>query len=167
MTVSTLPPILPYGMIVGQDSIKRALELAYIADRIGGVLISGQRGTGKSTLVRAFAQMMYTKPLVTLPINATEDRVVGGWQIKQLMEGTATPQDGLLQGRRAGDATDQFNIMQGNRAMALTEELENIKFSTIVEDTELSLLWATRNDARNFAWLGDPACRLPFDPPLT
>jgi len=96
MTVSTLPPILPYGMIVGQDSIKRALELAYIADRIGGVLISGQRGTGKSTLVRAFAQMMYTKPLVTLPINATEDRVVGGWQIKQLMEGTATLQDGLL-----------------------------------------------------------------------
>jgi magnesium chelatase subunit I len=90
-------PILPYMLIVGQQQIKLALELAYIAPRIGGVLLSGQRGTGKSTAVRAFAQMMYERLPVTLPINATEDRVVGGWRIDELMKSKPVPQPGLLE----------------------------------------------------------------------
>ena len=50
-----LLPVLPYSLIVGQQSLKLALELvAYIAPRLGGVLLSGHRGTGKSTAVRAF-----------------------------------------------------------------------------------------------------------------
>lgn len=77
--------ILPYSLLVGQEQLKLALELAYIAPAIGGVLISGQRGTGKSTAVRAFAQMIYNSLPVTLPINATEDRVIGGWYIDKLM----------------------------------------------------------------------------------
>lgn len=97
MTASHKIQILPYTEIVGQKQLKLALELAYIAPRIGGVLISGQRGTGKSTAVRAFSQMIYGKLPVTLPINATEDRVVGGWQIDQLMRGEAKEQPGLLQ----------------------------------------------------------------------
>ena len=88
--------VLPYTRIVGQRELKLALELAYIAPRIGGVLISGQRGTGKSTAVRAFAQMMHGQLPVTLPINATEDRVVGGWKIDELMKGKPDWQDGLL-----------------------------------------------------------------------
>ena len=76
---AALIPILPYSQIVGQAQIKLALEIAYAApQRLGGVLISGQRGTGKSTAVRAVAQMVYGQLPVTLPINATEDRVVGG-----------------------------------------------------------------------------------------
>jgi magnesium chelatase subunit I len=89
--------ILPYTLIVGQQQIKLALELAYIAPRIGGVLLSGQRGTGKSTAVRAFAQMMYDQLPFTLPINATEDRVVGGWKIDELMQSKPVPQPGLLE----------------------------------------------------------------------
>ncbi|MCH2049582.1 MAG: hypothetical protein MK289_14160 [Trichodesmium sp. ALOHA_ZT_67] len=50
--------ILPYTLLVGQEKLKLALELAYIVPRIGGVLLSGQRGTGKSTAVRAFSVMM-------------------------------------------------------------------------------------------------------------
>ena len=42
-----LRTILPYTNIVGQKKLKLALELAYIAPRIGGVLISGKRGTAK------------------------------------------------------------------------------------------------------------------------
>ncbi len=89
-------PILPYSLIVGQDTLKLALELAYIAPRLGGVLISGQRGTGKSTAVRAFSMMVYGDLPVTLPINATEDRVVGGLDVDKLMQSDAKWKDGLL-----------------------------------------------------------------------
>ncbi|MCF2150127.1 AAA family ATPase [Desmonostoc muscorum LEGE 12446] len=100
MSVKSISPklanILPYTLIVGQERVKLALELAYIAPRIGGVLLSGQRGTAKSTAVRAFTRMMYDKLPVTLPINATEDRVVGGWRIDKLMQSKPEPQPGLL-----------------------------------------------------------------------
>lgn len=92
-----LRSILPYTYIVGQEKLKLALELAYIAPRIGGVLISGKRGTAKSTTVRAFACMMYNALPITIPINATEDRVVGGWQVRKLLEGHPEKQRGLLE----------------------------------------------------------------------
>jgi magnesium chelatase subunit I len=97
-TPSPVIPILPYSLIVGQTPLKLALELAYISPWIGGVLLSGHRGTGKSTAVRAFAQMAYRDgpPLVVLPINATEDRVVGGWAIDKLMQSQTEWQQGLL-----------------------------------------------------------------------
>ena len=40
--------ILPWSKVIGQDRIKLALELCYIAPLIGGVLLSGHRGTGKA-----------------------------------------------------------------------------------------------------------------------
>lgn len=90
-------PILPYCKVAGQDELKLALEVAYIAGpRIGGVLISGHRGTGKSTTVRAFAQMMYNDLPKTLPINATEDRVVGSYFVHKLLQGEDDWQEGLL-----------------------------------------------------------------------
>lgn len=89
--------ILPYSLIVGQEQLKLALELAYVEPRIGGVLISGDRGTAKSTAVRAFARMVYGKLPTTLPINATEDRVVGGWRIEALLESKPQWQSGVLE----------------------------------------------------------------------
>lgn len=89
--------LLPYTAVVGQEKLKLALELAYIAPSIGGVLISGHRGTAKSTTVRAFSSMMYNALPVTIPINATEDRVVGGWQMDELMQGVLKEQQGLLE----------------------------------------------------------------------
>ncbi len=88
--------VLPYSCIVGQGNLKLALELAYISPRIGGVLITGKRGTAKSTTARAFATMMYRTLPVTIPINATEDRVVGGWDIPKLLVGDPDEQYGLL-----------------------------------------------------------------------
>ena len=80
-------PLLPYSYIVGQDALCRMLEVAYVMPSVGGVLVSGERGTAKSTIVRAFARMMYGELPVTLPINATDDRVMGGWRIDALMRG--------------------------------------------------------------------------------
>ncbi len=90
-------PIIRYSDIQGQKALKTALEIAYITGpRIGGVLISGERGTGKSTIVRSFSKMTFDVLPVTLPINATEDRVIGGWDIKAIMAGEARQRDGLL-----------------------------------------------------------------------
>jgi Mg-chelatase subunit ChlI len=46
-------PVFPFTAIVGQDEMKLCLLLNVIDPRIGGVLVMGHRGTGKSTTVRA------------------------------------------------------------------------------------------------------------------
>ncbi|WP_242909521.1 AAA family ATPase [Actinomadura terrae] len=90
-------PILPYSYLVGQDALRMCLELSYIEPGIGGLLITGERGTAKSTAVRAFSRMMFGALPVTLPINATDDRVLGGWRIDALMAGETRQQPGLLE----------------------------------------------------------------------
>ncbi|MEM4156059.1 MAG: VWA domain-containing protein [Archaeoglobaceae archaeon] len=48
----------PFSAIVGQDKAKLALICNAIDPTIGGVLLSGDKGTGKSTMVRAFSQVL-------------------------------------------------------------------------------------------------------------
>ncbi|MEO1016076.1 MAG: magnesium chelatase ATPase subunit I [Pseudomonadota bacterium] len=48
----------PFTAIVGQDEMKRALMIAAIEPTIGGVLVFGDRGTGKSTTIRALAALL-------------------------------------------------------------------------------------------------------------
>jgi len=51
-------PIFPFTAIVGQDEMKLALQLNVIDPKIGGVIIMGDRGTGKSTTIRAIADLL-------------------------------------------------------------------------------------------------------------
>ena len=48
----------PFSAIVGQDELKLALTVAAIDPGIGGLLVFGDRGTGKSTAVRALASLL-------------------------------------------------------------------------------------------------------------
>ncbi len=48
----------PFSAIVGQDEMKRALLISAVDPTIGGVLVFGDRGTGKSTAVRALAALL-------------------------------------------------------------------------------------------------------------
>ena len=50
--------VYPFSAIVGQDAMKLALTLNVIDPSIGGVLMMGHRGTGKSTAVRALADLL-------------------------------------------------------------------------------------------------------------
>ena len=51
-------PVFPFTAIVGQEEMKLALILNVIDPRIGGVMIMGDRGTGKSTTIRAIADLL-------------------------------------------------------------------------------------------------------------
>ncbi|TCJ05362.1 ATP-binding protein [Cytobacillus praedii] len=80
--------LYPLTAIVGQDNMKLALILNVINPTLGGVLIRGEKGTAKSTAVRALAEIIpswamneeyvsASLKVIDLPISATEDRVVG------------------------------------------------------------------------------------------
>lgn len=58
MVISLKDFIFPFTAIVGQDNIKKALILNAINPSIGGVLIKGEKGTGKTTAVRALADLL-------------------------------------------------------------------------------------------------------------
>ncbi len=54
----------PFAALVGQESLKTALLLNAIDPGIGGVLISGEKGTAKSTAARALAEIMPAQQVV-------------------------------------------------------------------------------------------------------
>ena len=56
----------PFSAIVGQDEMKQALLIAAVDPSVGGVMVFGDRGTGKSTAARALASLLP-------PISAVED----------------------------------------------------------------------------------------------
>ncbi len=51
-------PLYPFSAIVGQDEMKLALLIAAVDPGVGGVLVFGDRGTGKSTAVRAMPALL-------------------------------------------------------------------------------------------------------------
>src|ERR1700678_1867753 len=98
-----MKPDFPFSSIVGQDDLKLALVLTAIDPMIGGVLITGERGTAKSTAARGLAALLpetpegKAAPFVELPLGATEDRVVGSLDISRaLKEGATELRSGLL-----------------------------------------------------------------------
>jgi magnesium chelatase subunit I len=57
-TIEKERPIFPFTAIVGQEEMKLALLLNVIDPKIGGVMVMGDRGTGKSTTVRALVDLL-------------------------------------------------------------------------------------------------------------
>src|SRR5215210_1400268 len=51
-------PVFPFTAIVGQEEMKLALLLNVVAPTVGGVLVRGHRGTGKTTAVRALTDLL-------------------------------------------------------------------------------------------------------------
>lgn len=68
--------------------------------------------------------------------------------------------DALLNGKPAGAAIEYFNQRYAEISTSLTEALENTS-PEVQDEIRLAGLWTSNNDARNYAFLGDPAVRLP------
>ena len=62
--IETDRPVFPFTAIIGQNEMKLALILNVIDPKIGGVMIMGDRGTGKSTTVRALVDLLPEIPVV-------------------------------------------------------------------------------------------------------
>ncbi|GAB7057631.1 MULTISPECIES: ATP-binding protein [unclassified Paenibacillus] len=89
--------VYPFAAIVGQDLMRKGLLLNLVNRKLGGILIRGEKGTAKSTAVRALADLMPELSVVNLPVHATEDRVVGTLDIEHaIREGEKKFEPGLL-----------------------------------------------------------------------
>jgi magnesium chelatase subunit D len=155
-------PVFPFTALVGQERMKRALVLNAVNPRIGGVLVRGEKGTAKSTAVRALAGLLpdiaviagcryacdpaepdtwcddcqgaypapsldgkkaasppalpvahRRVPLVSLPMGATEDRVVGTLDLERAIQaGERHFEPGLLAAVNRGILyVDEVNLL--------------------------------------------------------
>lgn len=62
--ISTSPAAYPFAAIVDQNDMKLALIINVVNPKVGGVLIRGEKGTAKSTAVRALARLLPAQPTV-------------------------------------------------------------------------------------------------------
>ena len=86
----------PFMAIVGEEKLKKALILNLINEKIGGVLIDGERGTAKSTIVRSLINLT-DKRIVNIPINISEDKLIGSINVeKTIISGNPEFEEGLL-----------------------------------------------------------------------
>ncbi|MFB6305312.1 MAG: VWA domain-containing protein [Haloferacaceae archaeon] len=138
---------LSFGDIVGQEELKRALLAVAANDRLDGLLVRGEKGTAKSTAVRALTDLLPAQaavegcrygcppddaarqcpdcrarddpsvverpvPLVTLPLGATRERVVGSLSVADALDGAHEFEPGLLARANRGILyVDEVNLL--------------------------------------------------------
>ena len=104
----------PLTAVVRQEHAKRALAIALVNPRTGGLLISGTRGTAKSVLVRAAAPFTQRGCITELPLGASEDMIFGTIDMETaLQKGERCLRHGLLY--RARDTflyMDEVNLLR-------------------------------------------------------
>ncbi|MCQ4922534.1 AAA family ATPase [Tissierella carlieri] len=115
----------PFSAVLGQERIKMALILNLINPYIGGVLISGEKGTAKSTLIRGLSAVVDYVEVVELPLNVTEDRLVGSIDIKKaIRDGEKKFEEGILyKAHKQILYVDEINLLSEHIVNILLEVL--------------------------------------------
>lgn len=104
----------PFAAVVGQERMKLALLLNMIYPKIGGVLILGEKGTAKSTIVRGLCGLDPAMSVVELPISATEDKLVGSIDVEHAIRtGETRLEPGLLHAAHGNILyVDEINLLE-------------------------------------------------------
>ncbi len=112
----------PFTAVTGQERLKLALILNAVNPAIGGVLIAGEKGTAKSTLVRGLASAAGRR-VVEIPLNVTEDRLVGTLDLSSAVnDGGRKFEKGLLYEADGNFLyVDEINLLGTHISNILTE----------------------------------------------
>jgi Mg-chelatase subunit ChlI len=113
----------PFAAIVGMEDAKKSLIFHAIDPRIGGTLLLGHRGCAKSTLARAFAEVLrlaadQPAPFVEVPLGTTEDRLLGSVDAQSLVEKQLwSGRSGLIEEAHGGVLyIDEINLLPDHLA---------------------------------------------------
>lgn len=113
----------PFSAVVGQEKMKRALLLNLIDPSLGGVLILGEKGTAKSTIVRALSTLVEGMRVVELPIASTEDKLIGSVDIEHALKtGEVRFDPGILYHAHGNLLyVDEINLLEDHLVDALLD----------------------------------------------
>ena len=116
-------PAFPFTALIEQQPLQQALLIAAVDPGIGGVLVSGPRGTAKSTAARALAELLPEGQFVTLPLGASEERLIGTLDLDAVLrDGAVKFSPGLLaQAHRGVLYVDEINLLPDTLVDALLD----------------------------------------------
>ena len=131
--------MIAFTDIVGMDLAKQALMLLAVDPSLGGVVIPSAVGSGKSTLARAFADILPDgTPFVELPLNVTEDRLIGGVDLEAtIASGQRVVQHGVLSKAHKGVLyVDSLSLLDSSAVSHIMDAMS--RGAVIVEREGLS-----------------------------
>lgn len=92
----TASAVYPMAAFYGSDHVRRAMLLLLVNPRIGGLLLLGRKGSGKSVLLHSLCELTQ-RPLVHIPLHATPDRLLGSLSLEAVLgRGEKVFEKGLL-----------------------------------------------------------------------
>lgn len=119
--------VFPFTAVIGQRELKNAIIWNIVNPAIGGLLVSGEKGTAKSTLVRGAAEIACGMDIIEVPLGVTEDRLVGAADCAcAIRHGVRRPEKGLL-GQADGNILyiDEVNLLGDHITSAILQTAGN------------------------------------------